>query len=68
MYTFKIKYSNNITFVSTVKLSGLKQFLETNKYKRPYTPLCKYLLKYLLHTAFNSQGNNKNVMHFKLEK
>ena len=68
MYTFNIKYLNDITFISTVKLSDLKHFLKIGKYKKPYTPLDKYVLKYVLHTAFNSQKSNKNVMRFKLEK
>ena len=68
MYTLNIKYLNDITFISTVKLSNLKHFLKMGKYKKPYTSLEKYIIKYALHTAFNSQKNNKNVMHFRLEK
>jgi len=68
MYTFNIKYLNNIIFINTVKLSDLKYFLKKGKYEKPYTPLDKYLLKYILYIAFNSHNNHKNIMHFKLEK
>jgi len=66
MYTLKIKYSNNITFISKISLFEFRHFLKYNKYKKPYKPTDKYLIKHTLNIMFDSSNNEKEIINFKL--
>jgi len=67
MYTLNIKYDDNSYGIRTIKLSHLKKFLTKNNYEKPYKPIEKYLVKFVLQDIYSKTIYNRNIINFEIK-
>ena len=66
MYTIITEFTDNSCILNNIKLSEFKKFLKLNNYKRPYTPIIKYVIEFIFYKASYMDKYNKDIVSFEI--